>query len=209
MKHHAELLILFVKHPVAGQTKTRLAASIGHPKALAAYQEMLQHLRSVARETQRAVAVFYGNQIPDHDLWQEAGWPRLLQSGATLGDRMNGAFAWGQAQGYQRMVLVGSDIPGVDAPLLEQAFAQLQTHGAVLGPANDGGYYLIGLHGPDAQIFDDLPWSTPEVLRLTQQRLTEAGLSYAWLPEQQDVDTVEDLPGTFLAHYLSADSSAS
>lgn len=210
MNNTHSLLILFVKHPVAGQTKTRLAAGIGHEKALAAYHEMLLHLRTVAAATRFDVVVFYGNEIPDQDVWSETGWPRLLQAGETLGERMNGAFAWGKDQGYSQMVLVGSDIPGVDAELLQNGMGSLESHEVVIGPSTDGGYYLIGLRQPDNSLFEKIEWSTPTVLEQTRERIAEQQLSLFLLPALQDVDTIEDLPGTFLEHYLpSADSSES
>ena len=201
MEPGLELLILFVKHPLPGQTKTRLAAGIGQIKALAAYQEMLVHLRKEAQRLEVPVVVFYGNEVPEQDLWSETNWPRLLQAGRDLGDRMNHAFSWGKKQGYQRMVLVGSDIPGVQAELLREAFDQLQHTDVVVGPSSDGGYYLIGLQEPRIELFEEMSWSTDQVLTKTLHRIQHHKMSLALLREESDVDTVEDLPGTFLEHY--------
>ncbi len=198
------LLLLFVKHPRAGQTKTRLAAGIGHAQALAVYRELLAKLEREARAVGCPVAVFYGNEVPDQDLWAETGWPRLRQQGADLGARMHQAFMWGQARGYRRQVLVGSDIPGLSADLLRGALDALHTHQVVLGPSVDGGYYLLGLQQPQAALFTHMTWSTDEVLAETERRIQALGLSHHRAPLLNDIDTVEDLPGTFLAGYASS-----
>lgn len=195
------LLLLFVKHPVAGQTKTRLAAGIGHPKALAVYDALLQHLRQQARQVQAKVAIFYGNDIPSHDLWAETGWPRYLQQGQDLGARMQHAFAWGFAQGYQRIVLAGSDIPGLTAEILTATFQQLHHHEAAIGPSPDGGYYLVGLTHSFPPIFTGKTWSTPSVLSETMDDFLSAKISVYQAPTLNDIDTVDDLAGTFLAHW--------
>ncbi|MEM9986947.1 MAG: TIGR04282 family arsenosugar biosynthesis glycosyltransferase, partial [Bacteroidota bacterium] len=174
---------------------------IGQKLALAAYQEMLLHLRNEAQRLEVPVVVFYGNQVPDQDLWAETGWPRRLQQGADLGERMHRAFTWGKQQGYRHMVLVGSDIPGVSAALLREAFDQLNRSDVVIGPSSDGGYYLIGLKEPQMGLFEHMPWSTDQVLASTHQRIQQHQLSATLLREESDVDTVEDLPGTFLEHY--------
>jgi hypothetical protein len=201
MNDNQALLLLFVKHPTAGQTKTRLAAGIGHAKALAVYRELLAHLRQQAEATQAQVAVFYGNQLPAKDLWTETGWPRLLQQGDDLGARMQHAFAWGFDQGYRRVVLVGSDIPSISHEILDLSLQQLDHFPAVIGPSDDGGYYLIGLSQPVEAIFQGKTWSTPSVLSETLADFAAANLSVYQAPTLNDIDTVDDLPGTFLAHF--------
>ncbi|RMG69614.1 MAG: glycosyltransferase [Bacteroidetes bacterium] len=196
------LLILFVKHPRRGEVKTRLAAGIGEARALEVYRALLAHLRVVATPVAADKVVFYGNEVPKQDLWVETGWPRILQQGADLGARMAQAFAWGFARDYQRIALVGSDLPHLSQAILEEAFGQLQAHPAVLGPAADGGYYLIGLTRPVPAVFANMAWSTPQVAQETRRRLAAAGLSCGSLPVLSDLDTVEDLTGTFLEDFL-------
>jgi uncharacterized protein len=208
MMSQNHLLLLFVKHPKAGQTKTRLAAGIGHPRALAVYRALLQHLRQEAEATLADKAVFYGNEIPPQDLWAETAWPRLPQQGDDLGARMQQAFQWGFDQGYQRIVLVGSDIPHLTHHLLNDAFEQLGTHPAMLGPAADGGYYLIGLSQPCPRVFAGKTWSTSSVLPDTLADFEAEGLSYALGPTLNDVDTVADLAGTWLADWIPSDPTA-
>lgn len=202
MPAHDALLILFVKHPRPGAVKTRLAADIGTEQALAVYQDLLAHLKAVATPVQADKVVFYGDEIPADDLWAATGWPRQAQEGPDLGARMAQAFAWGHAQGYRRMVLVGSDLPQLSTGILETALHWLQVTESALGRARDGGYYLIGLRQPLPAAFAGITWSTPTVAQQTLDRLLGAGLRCALLPLLSDVDTAADLPGTFLAPYL-------
>jgi rSAM/selenodomain-associated transferase 1 len=195
------LLILFVKHPIPGQVKTRLAAGIGHEKALAIYQALLQHTLTVSQQVEADTVVFYGNELPDTDLWAEAGLLRVAQRGEDLGERMAHAFRWGFQRGYKRLVLVGSDIAGLNAPDLNQAFVWLETVPAVFGPANDGGYYLVGLREMLPALFENKTWSTDSVLRDSLRDLRVAQFAFRLLPEVADIDTAEDLKGTWLEKY--------
>jgi hypothetical protein len=191
------LLLIFVKHPVEGEVKTRLAAEIGHPKALAAYTRLLAHTRQVAEGAGCDKAVWYGNAIPPADLWSEAGWLRLPQQGADLGARMEHAFQWGFAQGYRRILIIGSDCGELRPEHLETAFRQLDVCEAVLGPAADGGYYLLGLRQMAAAVFTGKAWSTDQVFQATLDDLHAAGLHTHLLPQLSDVDTAADLARVF------------
>jgi rSAM/selenodomain-associated transferase 1 len=108
--------------------------------------------------------------------------------------RMRDAFARAFADGVERVVIVGSDLPELTAALLRRALGELDAHAAVLGPARDGGYYLLGLRRMIGGIFDGVPWSTPHVLAATLERFRTAGVEPAMLEELADVDEVEDLP---------------
>ncbi|GAB4413987.1 MAG: TIGR04282 family arsenosugar biosynthesis glycosyltransferase [Bacteroidia bacterium] len=195
---HPSLLILFVKTPVPGQVKTRLAAQIGHPAALAVYEALLTHLGQVAAAVQADKVVFYGNHIPEADRWSAAGYPRVLQAGDDIGTRMAAAFRWGFAQGYQHIGLVGSDIPGLSAAILQAGLDQLARHDYSLGPARDGGYYFIGMRELDEAVFAGKAWSTSQVLADTLADMAAGGGMCYLLPELSDVDEVGDLRGTFL-----------
>lgn len=193
-----ELLLIFVKHPIPGQVKTRLAATLGNEGAVAIYQQLLAYSCEISKEITADKAVFYGNQVPETDLWKEAGYQRFLQEGADLGERMLQAFAWGFEQGYERILIMGSDCPHLDAAHLEQAFLQLQTHDAVLGPAKDGGYYALGLGKLFPDLFIRKEWSTQSVFTSTLNDLMRSEKSFYLLPTLSDVDHEEDLKGTFL-----------
>ncbi|HEV2146923.1 MAG TPA: TIGR04282 family arsenosugar biosynthesis glycosyltransferase, partial [Longimicrobiaceae bacterium] len=118
----------------------------------------------------------------------------LPQREGGLGERMRGAFEEAFAAGYRRVVIVGSDLPGLSAGLLRRAFALLDAHEAVLGPARDGGYYLLGLRRPVPELFEGIAWSTGEVFAATVARLRQARIEPALLETLADVDEVEDLP---------------
>jgi rSAM/selenodomain-associated transferase 1 len=193
-----ELLLIFVKHPIPGQVKTRLAATMGNEGAVAIYQQLLAYSCEISKEITADKAVFYGNQIPETDLWKKAGYQRFLQEGEDLGARMLQAFVWGFDQGYERILIMGSDCPHLDAAHLEQAFLQLQTHDAVLGPAKDGGYYALGLRKLFPDLFLQKEWSTQSVFTSTLNDLMRSEKSFYLLPTLSDVDHEEDLKGTFL-----------
>ena len=193
-----ELLLIFVKHPIPGQVKTRLAATMGNEGAVAIYQQLLAYSCEISKEITANKAVFYGNQIPETDLWKKAGYQRFLQEGEDLGARMLQAFVWGFDQGYERILIMGSDCPHLNSSHLKEAFSQLQSHDVVLGPAKDGGYYALGLSKLFPALFSQKAWSTPSVFTATLQDLMRSGKSFYLLPTLSDVDHEEDLKGTFL-----------
>lgn len=197
-----ELLLIFVKHPEAGKSKTRLAAGIGQENALAVYRELLEYTCSLARALSVDVQVWYGNQMPEQDLWSEAGFERLQQQGASLGERMEYAFQAGFDRNYERIAIIGSDCATVTQAHLEQAFSSLKVHDFVIGPATDGGYYLLGMKRMYRQVFRDKNWSTDTVLVDTITDLQSAKISHQLLETLSDVDNKEDLVGTFLEKYL-------
>jgi rSAM/selenodomain-associated transferase 1 len=119
---------------------------------------------------------------------------RLLdQKGDDLGTRMHASFVSLFTDGFKRVVVIGTDVPSLPLTHYREAFDLLATHDLVLGPAQDGGYYLIGLTRPVGELFDDIPWSTNHVLATTRERAAGRGLTTALLPAWRDVDTLEDL----------------
>lgn len=185
---------LFVKHPVAGRVKTRLAEDLGPELAAEAYAAFVADLVERFRRTgerrvlcytpagQEAEQYFQSRAQSDYLLW--------LQPGVDLGERMARFFREHLRQPADRVVLIGSDSPTLPREYVEQAFALLQTADCVLGPATDGGYYLIGQRGVCRPIFEDISWSTSEVLAQTICRITAAGASLSLLPPWYDVDAV-------------------
>jgi hypothetical protein len=187
------LLLVFVKNPVLGRVKTRLARTIGDEKALWVYERLLEHTRRAARGVAAQRWVCYSDFVPAADAWLEGGFAARRQEGETLGDRMQEAFRQGFAAGYRSIVIIGSDCPEVSPTLLETAFGQLASFPVVLGPATDGGYYLLGMNYLVESLFRDKPWSTPAVLAETVADLQRAGIPYALLPVLSDVDEAADL----------------
>lgn len=187
-----EALILFIKNPVLGRVKTRLAAGIGEERALQVYQDLLRHTREVARRVEVRRYVFYSDFIDWQDEWPESLFFKRLQEGRDLGLRMHHALDTALGR-HEKAVLVGGDIPGLRPDILERAFSALEQQDVVLGPAEDGGYYLIGLKEPRLSLFEEMRWSHPRVLDDTLQRVDDAGLSCQFLETLKDVDEPQDL----------------
>lgn len=185
-------IVIFLRAPVPGNVKTRLAASIGADEAAAVYRRLTALTLTAAGMTNATVYLSYDGPLPGPSD-RSPRFTYLWQSPGDLGERMLHALADAQAL-HGRAILVGSDCPEISGEILEDALHQLRSANIVIGPATDGGYYLIGVSGPPAPgLFADLPWSTDRVFALTLDRCAEAGLQVAILPMLSDVDTLEDL----------------
>lgn len=190
------LVALMVRVPVAGQVKTRLVPALGAEGACRLYRAMVDDLLEQVAATGMELQLFYTGgdveQLPQ--AWRQAAHRLCPQQGADLGARMAHALATGSATAA-RVLLIGSDIPDLDATILRKGAAALRSHGVVITPTVDGGYCLLGLNrGIDvAPIFQDMPWSTSQVLTITQQRLAGLGHRVHLLPPLRDIDTPADL----------------
>lgn len=189
--------VLFVKPPAAGRVKTRLASAIGAEQACTLYRYLAEAtIQQVVLSSLPLLLFFDGaaeETLPAD--WRSCANACHPQQGNNLGSRMAMAFEQVFSQGYQQVLLIGSDIPGLDAAYLKQATALLQRHDVVIGPAVDGGYCLIGCHHNrfTPRLFQDIAWSTAQVLTSTCQTCAAAGLDYHLLPMLRDIDTIEDL----------------
>ncbi len=187
------LLIVFSKNPVAGQVKTRLAASIGEREALEVYETLRGITLVAAAGADCTKAIFYSDFIPENDLLLTGGQESFLQEGKELGERMHRAFLKGFSLGFDHIALIGTDCPGLSSFLIDRAFVELEMQDAVIGPARDGGFYLIGLNKPMPELFLDRKWSTSLVLNESLRILGRQGAEYALLPALTDIDTIENL----------------
>jgi len=185
-------LIIFIKNPIEGLVKSRLAASIGDYPAFLIYKELLEKARDLAISTPFAKAVFYSNFIDDNDIWENDLFGKFLQRGDGVGNRMKNAFADSFLDGFERVVLTGSDIIGLTPEIIEQAFAGLDNSDVVLGPAKDGGYYLVGMNRLYVGLFRDIDWGTEKVLSQTIKNVQSLKLSHSILPELSDLDRIDD-----------------
>lgn len=191
-------LQVFARPPVAGFVKTRLAATIGNDAALGVYRDLLLRTLRVAAVARRAgivsdVELWVAPDAPPGALasWGEQhGFVLETQRGADLGERMQNA-ARSALEAGSPAIIVGTDAPDLDVEYLARASAALQAADAVIGPAEDGGYVLIGV-ARELAIFDDMPWSTPAVLERTRERLRSVASRWTELPTLWDVDTAED-----------------
>ena len=187
---------MFVRAPEAGRVKTRLAATLGAEGALRVYRRLAEHTVREARAVDAELRIHFTPADREHDVraWLGDGPRYLAQAEGDLGTRMDTAFRAAFADGAERVVIVGSDLPDLSAALLRRAFEALDQHPAVLGPARDGGYYLLGMRAMIPGVFDGVPWSTDAVLARTLERMRAAGVAPALLPRLADVDEADDLP---------------
>jgi len=186
-----DLLIIFAKNPVLGYCKTRLAAGIGAQNALDVYKILLAHTAAVTQEINKKKVVFYSQEILENDIWDPKLFDKQLQCQGDLGKKMLHAFHWGFEQGYQNIVLIGTDLIDLKSTDIEEAFTSLDKNKAVFGPATDGGYYLIGLSEKNPKLFQNIPWSTSAVLNMSLKNLNLG--SFHLLQPKNDIDQKEDL----------------
>ena len=185
-------LIIFVKNPVAGKVKTRLAEFIGNAKALEVYLHLLEITRKAANGAKCTRHVFYSEEI-ESDNWDDDRFNKHVQTGESLGERMMNAFEQVFALGANHAVIIGSDCPGLTSELIENAFSILDKKDVCIGPAKDGGYYLLGMKTLVRAFFENKDWSTDSVFEDTVVDLMENRLTYGRLPQLSDVDTIYDL----------------
>jgi rSAM/selenodomain-associated transferase 1 len=193
-----EYLIIFARYPTPGQVKTRLIPRLGAVGAAHLYRQMaeqtLHHALSLAAQRPLGIGVWYtGGEAAALAAWLGPQVAYHRQHGGDLGQRLQAAFAGAFAQGHRAVVAIGTDCPDLNTALLAEAFDQLQHHSLVLGPARDGGYYLIGLREPQPRLFEGIPWSSATVLATTVERADQLGLMPAYLATLSDVDRPEDL----------------
>ena len=189
----SRLLLIFLRNPVPGSVKTRLAASVGDAKALEIYNKLIEHTVEASRQVDTDIQLWYSSFVDQKDRFDGKRFRKRLQQGGDLGARMWVAFQEGFTEGYAKIAVIGSDCPDISPEILESAFSRLDENEVVLGPSEDGGYYLIGMSSRFPFLFQEMMWSTPDVLPETIRRLEERSISYGLLPELNDIDTVEDL----------------
>jgi rSAM/selenodomain-associated transferase 1 len=188
-------IIVFARLPIPGEVKTRLAASIGDVAAAGFYKSCAERLFHNLFELQQSAPLHIFCADGDHIAAMKE-WIRLpvafhAQRGEDLGDRMRNAFDDVFAMGAAKAVIVGTDIPELTARHVQQAFLMLDIHDVVIGPAHDGGYYLLAMKRP-LDLFSSMEWSTNAVASETRKRVLRGGFTLAQLEELRDVDTAED-----------------
>jgi rSAM/selenodomain-associated transferase 1 len=191
-------LLVFAREPVLGRVKTRLAAGVGAEEALAVYRELLALTAAAVAAAQVPATVWLAETPAAVDPAQaRPEWPglpwRVQPAAGALGERMAHAFGEAFAAGASRVVIIGTDCPGLSAELLRQAFDELLHAEVVVGPADDGGYYLLGMNKLHTELFANKDWSTATVLPDTLADAAHLGLRVAQLPTLHDVDSAQDL----------------
>jgi rSAM/selenodomain-associated transferase 1 len=190
---NSDLLIIFVKNPILGKAKTRLAATIGDEQALKVYQLLLEKTKHETVNLNLDKLVYYSDHIDNSDLWKNQSYDKEVQVPGNLGIKMASAFEKAFQDGYQRVCIIGSDCYEMSQAHLESAFKMLKSNDAVIGPAEDGGYYTIGMSRFIPELFENKAWSTDTVGADTIKNFENLALSYEVLPTLNDVDTEGDL----------------
>ncbi len=193
MRTHASRLVVFLKAPRAGAVKTRLGEALGPDASCAAYRQVVEALLANLAPLPKVELCFAPLEAAaEIEPWLQPGWTSCPQVGGDLGERLHSAFAEHFESDAQHVVIIGADCPDVTATDIEDAWFALDGHDVVLGPALDGGYWLIGLRTPQPALFSAMPWSTDRVFGETMHRARENDLRVALLRELSDVDTVAD-----------------
>lgn len=190
---NTDLLIIFVKNPVLGKAKTRLAATVGDQRALAIYKLLLEKTRAETIDLAADKVVYYSDHIDKSDLWNNDCYQKAVQATGDLGVKMTSAFEKAFQAGYERVCIIGSDCYDITQAHLEGAFSTLQRKDAVIGPAVDGGYYTLGMSRFKPELFENKVWSTKTVAADTMKDFESLALNYSTLPTLKDVDTEGDL----------------
>ena len=201
---HKNLIITFTRNPELGKVKSRLAKDIGEASALEVYKLLLEHTKNVLLQLDCDKAVYYSVKIRENDIWDSEIFSKHQQSGNDLGERMQNAFKNGFEKGYKNIIIVGSDLYDLDAEIINTAFKKLESHDNVIGPAVDGGYYLLGMKTLHPSVFKINNWGTQTVYKQTISKLNTNSMYV--LDTLNDIDYVEDLePYYVFKPYLKND----
>ena len=186
-------LIIFVKNPELGKVKTRLARTIGDEKALYIYKLLLEQTFQVTLPVLAEKKLYYSEFVQNMDQFNDLVYEKHIQRGDGLGDKMYNAMKHSFGEWAGKVVLIGSDCFELNSGIIEEAFKALEESDYVLGPAKDGGYYLIGMKELNLEIFQNKEWSAENVFLDTLLDIKNQEKSHYLLPTLSDVDTEEDL----------------
>ena len=185
------LIIVFVRTPELGKVKTRLAKSIGDVSALTIYKLLLKHTETVLHDLSFDKVVYYSEKVEENDFWEARLFEKKLQKGADLGERMQHAFETAFEKGYQKVLIIGSDLFDLKSIHITTAFEALENHDLTIGPSLDGGYYLLGMKELYPAVFKNKKWGTDSILGNTLKDLQQQNVKL--LEALNDIDTFEDL----------------
>ena len=189
------LLIVFVKNNILGKVKTRLAKTVGDNKAFEVYKQLIDITEECSLKVDSDKHIYFSEKVINSKWVDEL---KFVQQGNSLGDRMSNAFENGFKQGYEKVILIGSDLPEISPSIIQEGFDKLEKSEVVFGPAEDGGYYLIGMKKSRKFIFENKPWSETGLLEITLDELGKQDVSFYLLQTLNDIDTFEDLKSSKL-----------
>lgn len=174
-----------------GKVKTRIGMEVGQDEALSIYRQLYSAVREKVLTFEADKFLYYSDEIEERDEWDDRVFSKKIQRGKDLGERMANAFKEVLAY-YEKVLIIGTDFPGINETILTHAATALERKHCVVGPCKDGGYFLLGLKDFDADLFENINWSTEKVLEQTIQRLEQKGKAYCLLSVQNDIDYHKD-----------------
>ncbi len=201
-------ILIFIRNPELGKVKTRLAKSIGNQKALFVYERLLEQTRETVLKVNATRLLFYSDYISNSDRWNENDFIKYLQVSGNLGHRMQEAFEKAFQKGSHKVIIIGSDCYDLLEETINSAFNMLESSDAVIGPANDGGYYLLGMNSYTPEVFRDINWSTSSVFNETVSKFKWLNKTISILPELIDIDELSDLEASTFNQSLLQDANS-
>jgi rSAM/selenodomain-associated transferase 1 len=190
---------VFIKNSELGHVKTRLAKTVGDENALRIYKALIEKTKEQIKDVKAQKSIYYSSYIDNYDQFASDEYAKRLQMGDDLGERMKNTFEAAFNQGAEKAVIIGSDCWQLTEEVLNEAFSALDKSDFVIGPAVDGGYYLMGMSTFIPEVFNEKEWSTSNVLVDTLLDVQNKGLSHQILRTLSDVDYEEDLPEELIA----------
>ncbi|MEO8111181.1 MAG: TIGR04282 family arsenosugar biosynthesis glycosyltransferase [Ginsengibacter sp.] len=186
-------LIIFVRNPILGKVKSRLAATVGEEKALDIYKKLLSHTHAISKNVAADKFIFYEDFLNEYDIWETNIYKKNLQQGEDLGQRMKHAFEKLSSKGYEKTLIIGSDCYELTTGILNDAYEALSMFDLVIGPASDGGYYLLGMAKFIPELFDNKVWSSDSVYSDTIKQAGLLNYTVRSLITLNDVDVKSDI----------------
>jgi rSAM/selenodomain-associated transferase 1 len=187
-------LIVFAKNLKLGTLKTRLAKTFGNKRAMEVYKKLLEQTLKVTENLTVEKNIFYSTEIEEGSIFNASNYKQHIQHTGDLGNRMSMAFKKLFSEGKKSVIIIGSDCYDLDQETIEKAFLKLKTNDIVLGPAEDGGYYLLGMNSYYPWLFEGKNWSTESLFTETTNEIKQQEKTLYKLQTLNDVDTEEDLP---------------
>lgn len=185
-------LIIFQKNAILGKVKTRISVDVGDVPAMEIYLELVRYTHQVCKEVDVPKFLFFSDFIPNDTSEYGQEYNFEVQEGNDLGSRMANAFERIFSKGYEEIIILGTDCGELESRILDNAYGLLEVNEVVIGPARDGGYYLLGMKKFFTDLFVNIPWSTEKVLFLTMEKLENKSRSCGLLEILSDVDRFED-----------------
>ncbi|MEE9438273.1 MAG: TIGR04282 family arsenosugar biosynthesis glycosyltransferase [Saprospiraceae bacterium] len=185
-------IIIFIKNPVIGKVKTRIAKDVGDKIALEIYKKLLIHIHDTILKTSNIkLFIYYSDHVNNNDMWNDKRFVKRLQSDGDIGVRMSKALD-AVLQDCDSAILIGSDCAQLSFHHLVEALDNLENNDIVLGPTFDGGYYLIGMNYHYPKLFNGITWSTNTVFSKTEEIIKTLNLSSSHIEKLSDIDYIED-----------------